>query len=481
MEIIFRGRRPLMQRQFEKHKEKMLAQCEVVPQIFDNMVKRLDHFAKRYVNSFCRQEQRVHAELYLGGLVSDLERKNIESIAYRSGEDRYGLQHFIGSASWEHEPLIETMVGEVAAEIGDPAGVIVFDPSGFPKKGKDSVGVARQWIGRLGKVDNGQVAIYMGYASEKEHALVDTRLYLPKEWTQDKKRRKQCGVPKEIRYQTRHELALEMLQIHGPRLPHAWIAGDDEMGHVTWFREALRNRGEHYLLAVPFNTTIRDLDGEQPSHSHSGAGAQPKRKFESVKHWTEALPKEAWTEITVRDGAKGPLNLKIVKSRVVTKTQWRCVSTEEELLVVTQRQEEDGTWRHDYFLSNAPAETCLQELGRVVKAEHRIEDSLKRAKSEAGLADYEVRSWRGWYHHQVLSLLATWFLIQEALRGRKWTPAITVPQIREGLAAIFRRAQAGGGIEQIRRERMLRLRRNELARFYHWKQFNLLAPLKICL
>jgi len=238
MKITFRGRRPLMQRQFEKHKEKMLAQCEVVPQIFDNMVKRLDHFAKRYVYSFCRQEQRVHAELYLGGLVSDLERKNIESIAYRSGEDRYGLQHFIGSASWEHEPLIETMVGEVAAEVGDPTSVIVFDPSGFEKQGRDSVGVSRQWIGRLGKVDNGQVAVYMGYASEKEHILLDTRLYLPKEWIQDKKRREKCGVPKEICYQTRHELALEMLQIHGPRLPHAWIAGDDEMGQTfsTMFR-----------------------------------------------------------------------------------------------------------------------------------------------------------------------------------------------------------------------------------------------------
>lgn len=470
-----------MQRQFEIHKQKMLAQCEVAPQIFDNMVKRLDDFAKHYVHSFYRQEQRVHGELYLGGLVSDLERKNIESIAYRSGEDRYGLQHFIGSASWDHAPLIETMVGEVAAEIGEPTGVIVFDPSGFEKQGKDSVGVSRQWIGRLGKVDNGQVAVYMGYASEKEHVLLDTRLYLPDEWVKDKKRRGKCGVPKEIRYQTRHELALEMLRAHGPRLPHAWIAGDDEMGHPTWFREALRKQGERYLLAVPFNTTVRDLEGERPPHSHSGAGAQPKRKFENVKHWADTLPQEAWSEVAVRDGAKGPLKLKIVKGRVVTKTQRRCVSVEEELLVVTQRQEEDGTWKRDYFFSNAPAETSLQELARVVKAEHRIEDSLKRAKSEAGLADYEVRTWRGWYHHQVLSLIATWFLIQEALRGRKWTPAMTVPQVREGLAAIFRKAQAGGGIEQIQRERMLRLRRNELARFYHWKQLNLLAPLRICL
>lgn len=468
-----------MQRRFEVHKQKMLSQCEVAPQIFDDMINRLDQFSAQYVSHLCRKEQRIHAELYLGGLMSDLERKNIESIAYRSGEDRHGLQHFIGAASWDHEPLVETLVGEVAAEIGQSTGVIVFDPSGFEKQGKDSVGVARQWIGRLGKIDNGQVGVYMGYASEKEHVLIDTRLYLPEEWTQNKKRREKCGVPKEVRYQTRHELALEMLRAHGSHLPHAWIAGDDEMGHATWFRRALRGRGEQYLLAVPSNITVRDLEGEKPPYSHSGSGAQPKRKFESLKHWAQTLPKEAWMEINVRSGEKGPLKLKMVKTRVVAKTEKRTVSTEEELLVVTRRQEEDGTWKHDYFLSNAPFQTSLEELGRVIKGEHRIEDSLKRAKSEAGLADYEVRTWRGWYHHQVLSLIATWFLIQEALRGRKWTPAITVPQVRESLAAIFHKAHASGGIEPIRRERMLRLQRNELARFYHWKRFNLLAPLRI--
>lgn len=468
-----------MERQFQRRKQEMLAQCEVVPQIFDDMIKRLDEFATPYVGHLQRIEQRRHAELYLGGLMSDLKRKNIESIAYRSGEARYGLQHFIGAASWDHQPLVEVLIGQVAADIGAPTGVIVFDPSGFEKQGKDSVGVSRQWIGRLGKVDNGQVGVYMGYVSEKEYALVDTRLYLPEEWAKDKTRREKCGVPKEIRYQTRHELALEMLRAHGSRLPHRWITGDDEMGHPKWFRRALRDLGEQYLLAVPFNTTVRDLERPRPERRPSGAGRPPERRFETLKHWTDALPEETWQEITVRCGDKGPLKLKMVKCRVVARTEKRTVSTEEELLVVTRSQEDGGTWKYDYFLSNAPSETSLQELARVIKAEHRIEDSLKRAKSEAGLGDYEVRSWRGWYHHQVLSLIAIWFLIQESLRGKKWTPAITVPQVREGLAMILHRAQGGGGAEQIRRERMFRLQRNELARFYHWKQLNLLAPLRV--
>ena len=123
-----------------------------------------------------------------------------------------------------HQPLITLLARQVDAEIGRPDGVFVFDPSGFAKKGKDSVGVARQWLGRLGKVDNGQVAVYLGYVSREEHALVDVRLYLPREWTQDKARRKDCGVPKDIRFQTRHELALEMLASQGDQLRHGWVS-----------------------------------------------------------------------------------------------------------------------------------------------------------------------------------------------------------------------------------------------------------------
>ena len=132
--------------------------------------------------------------------------------------------------------------------------MIVFDPSGFVKKGTKSVGVARQWCGRVGKTENCQVGVYMAYVSRKEHALVDTRLYLPEEWTKDRGRRKAAGVPRRVKFRTRHELALEMLDEHGASLPHSWVAGDDEMGRPSDFRLKLRLRGERYLLAVPSNT-----------------------------------------------------------------------------------------------------------------------------------------------------------------------------------------------------------------------------------
>jgi SRSO17 transposase len=152
--------------------------------------------------------------------------------------------------------LQQELAREVGKELGEEDGVIGFDPSGFKKCGTESVGVQRQWLGRLGKVDNGQVGIYMSYASRHEYTLVDARLYLPKSWAHDKKRRKKCGVPKEVCYQTRQELALDMLQSNRGLLPHQWITGDDEMGRSSGFRRDLRGLGEQYLLAVPSDTGI---------------------------------------------------------------------------------------------------------------------------------------------------------------------------------------------------------------------------------
>ncbi len=146
--------------------------------------------------------------MYIGGLVSDLDRKNVESIAYRYDQERQNLQHFIGAAEWEHQPVLNELARNVGEQIGEDDGVIVFDPSGFPKKGTASVGVARQWCGRVGKLDNCQVAVYMGYVTRLDHVLTNTRLYLPKEWTGDRTRMKKAGVPN-VRFKTRHEQAVK--------------------------------------------------------------------------------------------------------------------------------------------------------------------------------------------------------------------------------------------------------------------------------
>jgi SRSO17 transposase len=345
-----------------------------------------------------------------------VKRKNAETIAYFHDQNCQALQKFLGQSLWDDGLLIEELSRQVGAELGEPDGVLVFDPSAFRKQGKESVGVARQWCGRYGKIDNCQVGIYLGYVSRREHALVDVRLYLNKDWAKDKARRKKCGVPREIRFQTRHALALEMLAEHGATLPHAWIAGDDEMGRSSAFRRDLRALGEQYLLAVPSNTLVRDLEAEAPEYA--GRGRRPQAPFVRVDRWREALPKDAWTTIDVRDGARGPLVVQGVKVRVQAKSDRRR-NGPEEILVILREEQSDGTMKYDYYLSNAVPETALAEFARVAKAEHRIEECLGRAKSDAGLAQYQVRNWIGWHHHQTLSLLATWFLTQEDRRGKK--------------------------------------------------------------
>jgi SRSO17 transposase len=219
-----------------------------------------------------------------------------------------------------------------------------------------------------------------------------------------------------VRYRTRHELALEMLRETGPLRPHAWISGDNEMGRSSRFRAGLRRLGEHYLLAVPSNTTVRDLDGETPEWG--GRGRRPKRAFEQARTWSKSLPPEAWRRIEVGGGERGPQFVELAATRVVARTDRGRIGPEE-LLVVIRGLDEDGATKHDYYLSDAPPGTLPGVLTRVAQAEHRVEHCLQRGKSEAGLAEYQVRTWSGWHHHQALSLIAAWFLIQEARRGKK--------------------------------------------------------------
>ena len=463
-----------MERRFELRKEALIAEAQVDDEAFRGVVERLEKFVEPFAVRLARREQVQHALDFVAGLVSDVDRKNTESIAYRHDQERKELQHFIGQSNWDHQPLILELAGQVGRELGCSDAVLVFDPSGFPKKGTESVGVQRQWCGRLGKVDNCQVGIYMGYASDTEHALVNMRLYLPQDWATDSKRRKKCHVPRTIRFRTRHELCLEMLDETGHLLPHAWIAGDDEIGRSSGFRGKLRSRGERYLLAVPSNTLIRDMDAQPPAYR--GDGAPRKTPFVRVDKWRESLADDAWQKIDVRDGEKGPLVVEIVKCRVQAKTDRRRVGPDE-MLVVIRLRDEQGAVKHDYYLSSAAPETELTEFARVAKAEHRIEDCLKRGKSEAGLADYEVRSWSGWYHHQTLSLIAAWFINVETRREKKSVPAMTFPQARKTIARLLRFACQCDGPTQSARECTRRLERNQLARFYHHKQRKLLAPL----
>ena len=211
------------------------------------------------------------------------------------------------------------------------------------------------------------------------------------------------------------------------------------MGRSSAFRRNLRALGEQYLLAVPSNTLVRDLEAQPPKYS--GRGRRPQVPFVRMDRWREALPENAWTTINVRDGARGPLVVEAVKVRVQAKTDRRRNGPEEIMLILREKLS-DGTMKHDYYLSNALPETALSEFARVAKAEHRIEECLGRAKSDAGLAQYQVRNWIGWHHHQTLSLLATWFLTQEDRWGKKIHTGSHGPEApRDHCSAVMRRSR----------------------------------------
>jgi SRSO17 transposase len=403
-----------MDRRFELRKEALINEAQVSPRLFRASLERLETFTIPFAQRLVRREQKEHAAKIISGLLSDLDRKNTESIAYRHDQERKDLQNFIGQSKWDHKPLLMELATQVGAELGRSDGILAFDPSAFPKKGKESVGVERQWCGRLGKVENCQVGIYMAYVSSEGHALVNMRLYLSQAWAKDKSRRKKCKVPRHVRHKKRWELCLEMLKEQGHLLPHAWVTGDEELGRNSVFRRELRDLGEHYLLTVPCDTLTRNLEAELPP----SAAPNIKQPFRRVDDWRTTLTENDWTTVEVRDGEKGPLQVGIVRCRVQAHMERSRVGPEE-LLVVIRRKDEKGNFIYDYYLSNAAPDTELRELARVTTGHHRIEECFQRGKSEAGLGDYEVRSWPGWHHHQTLSLIAAWFLVTETRRGKK--------------------------------------------------------------
>jgi SRSO17 transposase len=370
--------------------------------------------------------------------------------------------------------------------LGEPDGVIAFDPSSFPKRGMHSVGVKRQWCGHRGKVDNCQVGVFMGYVSRHDHAVLDFRLSLPEEWARDEPRRQECHVPPEVRYHTRQEQCLEMLDAWGEKVPHGWVTGDDELGRHTGFRRQLRQRGERYVLGVPCTTTVRDL--EAPLPEYAGRGRRPKAPWQSVTEWRTSLPADVWTHVTVRDGEKGPVALEMVKRRVQTRLE-RKRTGPEEWLVVTRRPltadrlvearasqdatDQDARHRYQYYLTPTEGskvawkEPSLAALARVIKAGTCIEASFQRGKSEVGMDEYQVRTWEGWHHHMALTLIAVWFLIGETHRGQQVTPALTLPQVRYGLSVLLLEVCCTPGIDSLCRQVQRQLLRNESARFYH--------------
>lgn len=390
----------------------LLDDAEVSAAAIRGCQRRLEGFLQRYLPCFYREEQRELAEVVLQGKLSKLQRKTSEPIAYLAGRQRKPVQNFVGAGAWDDEAVMAELRQHVAEELADPEAVLVVDPSGFPKKGTASCGVTRQWCGRLGKVDNCQVGVFLAYVSRHGYAPLDRQLYLPKEWAEDKKRRQQTHVPKEIKFQENWRLGLELIDRLGADLPFAWVAGDDEFGRASAFRAQLRLRRLRYVLDVPANTLIRDLN-ETPA---PGKRRPPWRRVDA---WAQAQPSSRWQKVQVGDGSKGPKVVRALDARVQTKDEDGRVGPAERLVVIRTVDCEPQRW---YTLSNAPAAVPREKVVKAHAQRHGVEELLQAGKGEVGLGHYEVRSWVGWHHHMTLSLLALWFLILEKQRLGKKNP-----------------------------------------------------------
>jgi SRSO17 transposase len=322
--------------------------------------------------------------------------------------------------------------------------VWALDDTSFPKQGKKSVGVARQYCGALGKLANCQAGVFLAYVSPKGRALVDKRLFLPREWTDDPPRCAAAGVPETARtYQSKTELALAVLlqaQAWG-QLAARWVTGDDLYGQVPEFRDAVAAAGFLYVLEVPAHVTVFPQETAWEQRPYGGLGRPPKahprggERRELAKRRAE-LPPEAWQEITVAEGAQGPRTYRFAAERV-RESRDRKPGAERWLLY---KENADGTEPRTFF-SNAPAETPLSELARVAMSRWPIETEFEADKSLVALDEYEVRRWAGWHHHVTMSLLASAFLLTlQQDWGEKAAGTHAAPGVSHRLRALAQEA-----------------------------------------
>ena len=345
----------------------------------------LTEVERRIGPRFARWEARRRAGAYLRGLLSPVERKNGWQVAEVNGDDTpYGVQHLLGRAKWDAEAVRDDVRGYVTEHLGAPHGVVVIDETGFLKKGRHSAGVARQYSGTAGRIENCQIGVFLAYASARGHALLDRALYLPKEWTTDRVRCVAAGIPAAQPFATKPELARGMLeQAFKAGVPVAWVTGDSVYGDDRRLRMWLEEHDHAYVLAV---------SGKE----YVWLGWRQRQ----VKTVLAALPADGWTRLSAGAGVKGPrwYDWYWLPLAAPMQPAWR-------RWLLVRRSVSDPT-DLTAFVVFAPQATTLAEAVQVAGTRWTIESSFEAAKGEVGLDHYEVRSWTGWYRHITLAMWA---------------------------------------------------------------------------
>lgn len=392
----------------------------------------LKGFHENFHDCFTRSESREHFYNYMSGQFSDLERKSIEPIALtvKNGNIR-AMQHFISDVHWDDGKLISKHRNMVADDLGEPNGVVIFDESGFVKKGDDSVGVGKQYCGTLGKVENCQVGVFAAYASPQGYAFLDTRLFLPEKWFSGdyQERREKCEIPQELSFKTKPQLAIEMLKTlkDSQTVPFKWVLADSIYGDSPDFIEAVEAcEGVSYFVSTAVDTQcwLTAPITRKKQYHYRGQLLEKtvlettEKKPITVSELAHSIHDFFWYRRLVSEGTKGPIEYEFTKRRIVLsknglpdRTVW---------LIMRRTLDKKPIYR--YFISNAPTSTRLPTFVWLSGLRWAIEQCLEEGKTELGMAHYEVRKYRGWYHHMLITMLAHFFLWHLKIRlGKKST------------------------------------------------------------
>jgi SRSO17 transposase len=397
----------------------------------EHLVEELRAYHAIYSPLFQRREQREAVHTYLQGLLAPLPRKSIEPMVLAvdgvAPTAVRAIQAFIREGQWKDERLLRQHWKEVDMDLGADDGVLMVDGSDFPKQGVHSVGVKRQYCGELGKRANCQAGVFVGYVSSQGSTMLDRRLYVPAEWLTDDaytERRRQCGLPADLTFKTKPELAQEMLAavVQSHALRCQWMVADEAFGGNPAFLDGVAGLGLWYFTEVAHTTRVW---AERPAlhmPPWRGRGRRPQRarlveggpQTQTVLGMASALPAEAWIRRTIKEGSQGPMVADFAALRVVAV---RDALPGPDVWLVLRRHIETQALKT--YLCNAPIDTPLETHVRMSGMRWPIETCFEDGKQLLGMGDYEVRSWTGWHHHMTLVILAHFFVVRMSLRFKK--------------------------------------------------------------
>jgi SRSO17 transposase len=354
--------------------------------VVDLVCDELSALHERVSGRFFRAEPRARVREYVSGLVAGLERKNGWTLAEHAGEVvPDGMQRLLRRADWDIDGVRDDLRDYVTERLGDREGVLIVDDTGFLKKGTRSAGVQRQYSGTAGRIENCQIGVFLAYASSAGHALIDRELYLPESWTSDRARCRAAGIPDEVEFATKPVLAQAMLaRAIDASVPFSWVTADEAYGQVKYLRVWLEAREVSYVLATRCNDDVTTADARTGRVDELVAG----------------LSVRAWRRLSVGAGAHGPRDYDW--ARLPIRIAW---APGRGHWLLARRSISDPT-EIAYYICYGPRRASLLDLARIAGSRWRVEECFQQAKNEAGLDHYQVRSWRAWYAHITLSMLA---------------------------------------------------------------------------